>query len=163
MRLNCFRRTGENAFMRPYAISERSAGLIERLLLIWESSVRATHHFLAEKDIETLRPIVRNSLVEIPTLIVAAGDDGLPVAFMGIDGNKIEMLFVSPEVRGKGWGRRLVLHGLREFGADTLDVNEDNPQGVGFYKHIGFEIVGRSTVDGQGNPFPLLHMKFLVL
>jgi putative acetyltransferase len=38
-------------------------------------------------------------------------------------------------------------------------VNEQNPQAVGFYEHIGFLITGRSTLDGQGKPFPLLHMK----
>jgi putative acetyltransferase len=40
-----------------------------------------------------------------------------------------------------------------------VDVNEQNPQGVGFYRHMGFEQVGRSELDGQGNPFPLLHMR----
>ena len=40
-----------------------------------------------------------------------------------------------------------------------MDVNEQNPQGVAFYRHMGFEQVGRSALDGQVNPFPLLHMK----
>ncbi|HET8946999.1 MAG TPA: GNAT family N-acetyltransferase, partial [Candidatus Polarisedimenticolia bacterium] len=28
-----------------------------------------------------------------------------------------------------------------------------------FYKACGFEVEGRSPVDGAGRPFPLLHLK----
>lgn len=40
-----------------------------------------------------------------------------------------------------------------------MDVNEQNPQAVGFYKHMGFDTFKRSEFDEQGNPFPILHMK----
>jgi putative acetyltransferase len=50
-------------------------------------------------------------------------------------------------------------HAIAEFGANEVDVNEQNPQGVAFYRHMGFEQVGRSELDGQGNAFPLLHMR----
>ena len=46
--------------------------------------------------------------------------------------------------------------------AHELDVNEQNPQALAFYQRMGFQVVGRSAVDGQGNPFPLLHMKLSV-
>jgi putative acetyltransferase len=60
---------------------------------------------------------------------------------------------------GKGVGKLLLQHAIAEFGANEVDVNEQNPQGVAFYRHMGFEQVGRSELDGQGNPFPLLHMR----
>jgi putative acetyltransferase len=44
------------------------------------------------------------------------------------------------------------------FGASTVDVNEQNPQAVGFYLHEGFQQVGRSPLDGLGKPYPLLHL-----
>jgi hypothetical protein len=31
-------------------------------------------------------------------------------------------------------------------------------QALDFYQHIGFSVTGRSPVDGQGKPYPLLHM-----
>jgi putative acetyltransferase len=37
-------------------------------------------------------------------------------------------------------------------------VNEQNPAAVGFYEALGFTVRGRSPVDGEGRPFPLLHM-----
>jgi putative acetyltransferase len=41
----------------------------------------------------------------------------------------------------------------------TTDVNEQNGQAVGFYKRMGFTATGRSPLDGQGRPYPLLHLK----
>ncbi len=69
------------------------------------------------------------------------------------------MLFVDDASRGKGIGKMLLQYAIAEFGVNEVDVNEQNPQGVAFYRHMGFEQVGRSALDGQGNPFPLLHMK----
>lgn len=45
------------------------------------------------------------------------------------------------------------------MGAGLVDVNEQNPDAVGFYRRMGFEIVGRLPLDGQGRPFPVLHMR----
>ncbi|MGY0625916.1 MAG: GNAT family N-acetyltransferase, partial [Paraglaciecola chathamensis] len=42
--------------------------------------------------------------------------------------------------------------------ATKVDVNEQNPKALGFYQRIGFKVVGRSELDGQGKPYPLLHL-----
>lgn len=42
--------------------------------------------------------------------------------------------------------------------AIKVDVNEQNNHALGFYEHIGFKVVGRSPLDGQGEPYPILHM-----
>lgn len=73
------------------------------------------------------------------------------------DGN-IEMLFISPDVRGNGIGAKLVAHAIKAQGALKVDVNEQNQQALGFYQHLGFKVTGRSPVDGQGKPYPLLHL-----
>ena len=46
-----------------------------------------------------------------------------------------------------------------EFDTDKVDVNEQNQEALGFYKHLGYDIIGRSPLDGQGRPFPVLHLK----
>ena len=72
---------------------------------------------------------------------------------------KVEMLFIHPARRSQGIGRRLLTYGVTALGATKLDVNEQNPQAVGFYRRMGFEVAGRSELDGTGKPFPLLHMQ----
>lgn len=91
--------------------------------------------------------------------MVAFDDAGKPVGFLGVEGDMIEMLFVSPELFGAGVGRRLLNYATKTLGARRLDVNEGNSGARGFYEHMGFAVVGRSEIDGQGRPFPLLHME----
>lgn len=131
----------------------------ERLVTVWESSVRATHHFLQESDIATLRPLLLNAYLPNLKVMIARDEAGVIHGFLGVDENRIEMLFVDDASRGKGVGKLLLNYAIAHFGANEVDVNEQNPQGVAFYQHMGFVQVGSSERDGQGNAFPLLHMK----
>ncbi len=72
----------------------------------------------------------------------------------------IEMLFVHADARGKDIGKTLLNYAVDNLGAKFVDVNEQNGQGVGFYMHMGFRVIGQSDFDGQGGPFPLLHLEF---
>ena len=78
--------------------------------------------------------------------------------FCGVHDGNIEMLFIAPEARGSGVGRLLVAYAINRQGARRVDVNEQNAQALGFYQHLGFGVTGRSPLDGQGKPYPLLHM-----
>lgn len=40
-----------------------------------------------------------------------------------------------------------------------VTVNEQNPQAVGFYEHLGFQTYKRTRCDEEGNPYPLIYMK----
>jgi putative acetyltransferase len=73
---------------------------------------------------------------------------------------KIEMLFIRPEMRGRGIGKHLLTYAVEEMNAREVNVNEQNEQAVGFYKRMGFAVVGRTDVDSMGKPFPLLQMKY---
>ena len=146
--------------MRIIEIEERNAPLLRRLLNIWERSVRATHRFLPEPEIRRIAEYVPAALREVPVLAAAVNGADEPVAFMGIAGNKLEMLFVAPEERGKGVGRLLLRHAVEARGVREVDVNEQNPQALTFYERQDFKVVGRSALDGQGNPYPLLHMEW---
>ncbi len=142
-------------------LEDRTPMHISALLDVWESSVRATHDFLAEKDIRFLRPYVEQGLTAVPRLFCMAipqGEDLRPVAFLGMEGDGIEMLFVHADYRNIGIGSALMAEALAR-GARRVDVNEQNPQALGFYQRMGFEVVSRNAVDGLGLPFPILHMK----
>lgn len=131
----------------------------ERIVEVWEASVRASHNFLTDEDIGYLRPLVRRHALPGVVLRCARGDDGEIVGFLGVDGDKVEMLFVAPEHFGRGIGRALMQYAADEFEARRVDVNEQNPMARAFYEHLGYVVVDRSPLDGQGRPFPILHME----
>jgi putative acetyltransferase len=131
----------------------------DALLDIWLRSVRATHTFLTEDDIQVLLPLVRDSALVEMELWVLCSNVGVPIGFMGLSGAKVEALFLAPEHRRRGGGRMLLEHARRLKGLLSVDVNEQNPEAVCFYEASGFVVVGRSELDGQGRPFPLLHLR----
>lgn len=145
--------------MKLYEVSQREPQLICQLTAIWEDSVRATHPFLSEAKIQTIKAYVPQALTGVSHLLVAEKMPGQPVAFMGLEGPRLEMLFLSPAERGAGLGRQLLEYGIRHYHLQELTVNEQNPQAVGFYQHMGFETYRRTDCDEQGGPYPLLYMK----
>ncbi|WP_041137936.1 GNAT family N-acetyltransferase [Beduini massiliensis] len=140
-------------------LSHRDTAIINQLMHIWESSVRATHLFLKEEDILRIAEYVPEALLHVPTLITAK-KEGSIIGFMGIDQNSLEMLFISSKERGQGIGKKLLEYAILHEGVDCLTVNEQNPQAKGFYEHMGFMVERRSECDDQGNPFPLLYMRY---
>jgi putative acetyltransferase len=91
-------------------------------------------------------------------LWVAVDDNHSPIGFIGLNKNHVEMLFIAPDLRGKGIGRALLDHARSSRSQMSVDVNEQNPEAAGFYLHSGFVQTGRSPLDGEGRPFPLLHL-----
>jgi len=131
----------------------------ESLLEVWEASVRATHHFLSESDIQFFKPLVLKELFALDHLLSVRDREGRIIAFVGVSQERMEALFVHPSFHRIGVGRRLARHAVLELGATSVDVNEQNQQAVAFYGRLGFQVEGRSEVDGMGKPFPLLHMR----
>lgn len=118
-------------------VKDRDPDLVDALVAVWESSVRATHLFLSELEILGIRGYVPEVVSLVEHLIVAVDDEGSPVAFMGVQDGSIEMLFIKPQERGKGLGRRLVEKGIGEYSVNRLAVNEQNPAGHGILRAHG--------------------------
>ena len=144
--------------LRSLSFSERTDELTNALLRLWEASVQASHHFLTEEDIQRLAPFAGEAIRGIETLLVMY-QGNRPVAFMGVENGKIEMLFVAPDSFGSGFGKRLVRIAIERHRARYVDVNEQNPEAEGFYRHLGFSVFERTETDEQGNPFPILKMR----
>lgn len=147
--------------MKIFEVKERTTSLIEQLLKVWESSVKATHLFLSENEIENIKKYVPQALKEIPYLIIVEDKNQIPVGFMGIVEQHLEMLFLSHEERGKGLGKELLKYGIDKYSVNDLAVNEQNPLAKGFYEHMGVEVYKRTECDEQGNPYPLLYMRLV--
>ena len=145
--------------MKIVEIKEKTPLLLKKLLSVWESSVKATHLFLSDNEINSIKQYVPQALNSVPVLIIAENEKGEPVGFMGISGKMLKMLFVSNEERGHGTGKRLLQYGIKNYSVNELAVNEQNPLAKGFYEYMGFTVYKRTELDEQGNPYPLLYMK----
>ena len=147
---------------RPMQITtpqDRTDTLVEELTFVWRASVEATHDFLSAQDVDRIADYVPEAIRTVPSLVTACDDDGRALGFAGAGDGKLEMLFIEPAHRGKGVGAMLLDFAIRELGVTHVDVNEQNAQARGFYEHKGFEVIGRSETDEQGEPFPILHMR----
>ena len=88
--------------MKAISIEDRNPILVEQLVKVWKGSVKETHTFLSDEEINHIQEYVPQALREVPHLMIIEDDHGFPCAFMGINEHKLEMLFVSPEARGRG-------------------------------------------------------------
>ena len=145
--------------MQIKPIEERNQDTLNRLIEIWRSAVVKTHTFLSEVDIAAIEPIVKLGLEGVKNLIGFYADSNTLQGFIGVENKKIEMLFIDAAYRGRGAGKQLVNYAVTHLDAEYVDVNEQNEQGVGFYFHMGFQLISRSELDEQGRPFPILHLK----
>lgn len=128
---------------------------------VWEASVRATHDFLPDSYVQLLRDLVKDQYLNAVMLVCCKNPLTQRIAgFAGVASGKVEMLFIHPDYRGQGIGKRLLMFAINELNAERLDVNEQNTQAIGFYFKQGFEAVGRSEKDGLGQPYPLLHLRY---
>lgn len=102
----------------------------DALTVLWESSVRATHHFLDDADIESLRPLVREQYFPNARLLALRGHDDRWLAFMGIAADELQALFVHPSAHRQGIGRRMAQHAIEVLGVTRVEGNEQNPGAV---------------------------------
>ncbi|HYF68884.1 MAG TPA: GNAT family N-acetyltransferase [Ohtaekwangia sp.] len=145
--------TNQDYSIEPYTVNDRV-----QVLDVWEDSVLATHDFLDQTDFQEIKKLVQ--AIDFTAFEVYCLKQNNKVAgFIGVAGQKIEMLFFSPEYIGKGLGRKLTDFAFSELKTDKVDVNEQNTKAVRFYEKLGFKAYERTEKDDQGRKYPLLKMK----
>jgi putative acetyltransferase len=128
-----------------------------RIMEIWESAVKATHDFLAEEDFNYFKKTIpRDYLPNLKVYLITEND--YAKGFAAVAEGNLEMLFIHDDARGKGYGKTLYQFMKEKTGLTKVDVNEQNPQAIGFYEKMGFRKIGRSEKDGSGKDYPLIHM-----
>lgn len=128
-----------------------------RIMEIRASSVKATHDFLAEKDFNYFKEVIpRDYLPHLDVYLITENNEA--TGFASVAEDTLEMLFIHDDFRGKGYGKKLYEFMKNQIGFTKLDVNEQNPQAIGFYEKMGFKQIGRSEKDGSGKDYPIIHM-----
>lgn len=128
----------------------------ETLAGIWERSVMATHNFLKEEDFNEIKASLIPdyfSNVDLYAII----DKGVYAGFIGLGPDSIKMLFIDSNRLGQGYGSALMEFAKRR-GVTKVDVNEQNPSALNFYKAKGFHVISRDETDEVGRPYPILHL-----
>ena len=144
----------------PIMINSASQRDYPAIIELWELSVRASHFFLPEDYLQKIKNLLPSILPTVKLFVHFDKDDQIITGFLGVSEEKIEMLFIHPAKRGQGIGRLLNNFALEQLQTYKVDVNEQNEQAVSFYKKIGYNVVGRTEVDGLGKPFPILQMEY---
>jgi putative acetyltransferase len=132
----------------------------ECIVSIWRAAVAATHEFLSPEDRKEI-DVEAEAYLLSAALWVAVDPQDQPVAFMGLGAERLEALFVHPQHRGKGVGRTLVSFAATLHPVLDTEVNAQNEQALGFYRHLGFMETGYSPLDDQGRAYPLIRMRLL--
>lgn len=109
--------------MKIMEVKERTPMLMEQLLAVWEDSVRATHLFLSDDEINSIKPYVPQAIEGVARLYMAT-KAGQPVAFMGTEKGSLEMLFIASAERGKGLGKQLLERADCDEKIKQVTVNE---------------------------------------
>ena len=127
------------------------------LIKVWEKSVRSSHHFLSEENLMYYRSRIMDTYFQAVELYVIRKTH--IVAFMGLSNDMIEMLFVLPMEKGKGYGTALLNYAFEEKHIRKIDVNEENAEAYRFYLRRGYQVIGRDDMDADGKPYPIAHLE----
>lgn len=126
------------------------------LAAIWERSVMASHDFLKEEYFNEIKAaLIPDYFPNVDLYAIADNDEY--AGFLGLSPDSIEMLFIDSDRRSMGYGSALIEFAKRQ-GATKVDVNEQNPTALNFYKAKGFHVISRDETDDAGRPYPILHL-----
>jgi putative acetyltransferase len=142
-----------------YSISGINQSEYGEVMRVWEISVRASHDFLKEEDILIYKKRIYETLPNSINLFAVRGNFNKILGFMGTSDEKIEMLFIIPEMQGRGIGKSFIHYAVNKLHLRRVDVNEQNKGAVSFYNKMGFLTKTRSEIDMAGKPYPILHLE----
>jgi putative acetyltransferase len=140
-------------------VRKGGAADVPRAIAIWRDAVDATHQFLTPEDRVHIDAFVARDFLPNAQLWLVEDKNG-PVGFLVMDGEMIDALFVDPAVHGRGFGTALLRHALTLAPQAIVDASEQATNAVPFYEARGFVQTGRSELDPQGRPYPLIHLRY---
>lgn len=129
-----------------------------QLISLWRSSVEATHLFLSQEDIDKIELVLPDYFQQVQ-LSMWLNEEQKCVGFSGTNQQTLEMLFIDPVYFRKGYGGEIIQKLIEQESIIFVDANKQNERAVKFYQSQGFQVIGESKEDSEGNPFPILHMK----
>lgn len=122
-----------------------------QIIEIWESSVRATHHFLKPEEIGFYKPLVLQYALPENTLFGTCDNNRL-TGFIGLRSPKVEMLFIHPDFFGQSLGSKLLNFAVQEQNCSLVDVNEEIPGPISFTSNTALSSKTVMNLTTAANP-----------
>lgn len=114
---------------------------IPQLADIWLRASLRAHDFIPAAFWESCHdPMVEEHLPGAEELLVLEVE-GRVIGFAALNGERLEALFIDPEVQSYGHGSRLMAHAMSHHSRLTLCVFSRNVRAVSFYRRLGFQVV----------------------
>ena len=123
---------------------------LQFIVQLWQANVKVTHTFLTEQEIQNIKQYIPQAVEHVPHLCIALSKQGELLGFIDVADQRLEMLFIQVNARGQGIGKQLLRYAIKNFDVNELTVNEQNPQAIGFYEHLGFVTYKRTDLDEGG-------------
>jgi putative acetyltransferase len=123
---------------------------------VWEQAVSHSNSFYNRKEVNKMKSMLFDIMKK--THFLAIGDPEID-AFIGIQKDKIAMLYVRPEKMKSGLGSKLLNHVLNTYAVSRIDVHSKNDRAIKLYRQVGFKPVAFFAVNVCGNTHQILQMK----
>ena len=123
---------------------------LQFIVQLWQANVKVTHTFLMKEEIQNIKQYVPQAVEHVQHLCIALSKQGELLGFIGVADQRLEMLFIQVNARGQGISKQLLRYAIKNFDVNELTVNEQNPQAIGFYEHLGFVTYKRTDLDEGG-------------
>lgn len=123
-------------------INIRKAGIDDFKVLseIWLEASLIAHHFIPEIYWKAHELKMQNIYLPMSEVYLVESHQQI-CGFIALLDHKLAAIFVSPSHQGKGVGTALVQYAQMIRTELELNVYQENPKSVQFYKTIGFEVV----------------------
>lgn len=129
---------------------------IPQLADIWLRASCRAHDFLPAAFWESHHEaMVQEHLPGAEELLVLEVE-GRVIGFAALNGQRLEALFIDPEVQSYGHGSRLMAEAMARHPRLTLCVYSRNVRAVSFYRRLGFQVVEERLEPRSGEAETLM-------
>ncbi|ECW8954593.1 GNAT family N-acetyltransferase [Campylobacter lari] len=147
----------KNNYIKIKYFKKITDNIKDKLIDIWEDSVKYSHDFLSDFDREKIKNDLLNSQVFFSLNYLICYDKDEMIGFLAFVDDKIEMLFLRSKYFNKGIGTALISKAVNNYHLKYVEVNKDNYKAYKFYQKNGF-LQESEYKDEYG--FIVLKMKF---